>query len=488
MPGRLNGASTRISPSLLQKHLIPHVDDKKGEPSSQNDPYKTLFSIPEGEDAFVTQENGTRVAVPPLCHLRRSRTLPASAIRRSGSSGNSLSKREANRSRDDLSVDAPSLKTLKEKFRLESFRRHMKNRNASKKERLPPQEVDSKAQNIYMVPFQRDLPKYPIKLDNQPNEVNMDTQTSSTSPSVESCDPRGILHQKLNVSFHTYENNNQEIVLRASEVSDYQVPRKICYKTEGKNVDQETLENLKSVDTESTNSSSHIQNKPNLKSSSQSDICQQGVITNSQYSELFPTKCKPIPEEESPEANSKRHSFSSSASEVSRLTYGTSTDEGICSIYSETCSSLWSSSASSAASTCSTRVVDKENTCPSTDEGMSVYSCTSSASSYTSSSVSKGAIPKVRTSSFRRCRSGRDSLSRLCLNRSRGLLPCAAQVSDGREVCDRCRREAERGASLKRGGSLRSQKHLPVTPTLLKLLQLVSFQVFTFFIFILYES
>ena len=156
----------------------------------------------------------------------------------------------------------------------------------------------------------------------------------------------------------------------------------------------------------------------------------------------------------------KRHSLASTTSGLSRFTSTTSTDEGI-SLYSDG-SSAWSS----AASTCSSiRHAWGATSITSADEGVSEYSAPSVAASSDISSLSNGgARPKVRIPSTYR------NINRII--KTNGL----KTDSDNEELCLRCQREASSSVSntFRRTKSLRAPRQLPVTPTLLKLLRLVS--------------
>nr|XP_045614908.1 ras-associated and pleckstrin homology domains-containing protein 1-like isoform X3 [Procambarus clarkii] len=148
----------------------------------------------------------------------------------------------------------------------------------------------------------------------------------------------------------------------------------------------------------------------------------------------------------------KRNSTSSTMSGLSRLTSTTTTDEGVC-VYSEggsVSSSVYGSVRGGAWSGSSV------------DEGISVYSAPSLASSADLSSASSlyergGARPKVRTPP-----------------ETQGIFQKKEGQDEEDEKCLRCQREAAAGgcAPLRRVRSLRAARHLPVTPTLLRLLQL----------------
>ncbi|XP_042210978.1 uncharacterized serine-rich protein C215.13-like [Homarus americanus] len=151
----------------------------------------------------------------------------------------------------------------------------------------------------------------------------------------------------------------------------------------------------------------------------------------------------------------KRNSTTSTMSGLSRLTSTTTTDEGVC-VYSEGgsvgSSSMYGSVRGGAWSGSSV------------DEGISVYSAPSLASSADLSSASSlyeraGARPKLRTPQV-----------------LQGILQKKEGQEEEDEKCLRCQREAAGGSStpLRRARSLRTPRHLPVTPTLLRLLQLVS--------------
>lgn len=155
-------------------------------------------------------------------------------------------------------------------------------------------------------------------------------------------------------------------------------------------------------------------------------------------------------------AAGKRHSTTSTVSGVSRLTSTTTTDEGVC-VYSEegsvTSSSVYSS------------VRGGTWSGSSVDEGISVYSAPSLASSADLSSVASlyeraGARPKLR----------------IPQPLQGGILEIREGQEEESEKCLRCQREAAGvgSAPLRRARSLRTPRHLPVTPTLLKLLHLVS--------------
>ncbi|XP_042862123.1 ras-associated and pleckstrin homology domains-containing protein 1-like isoform X4 [Penaeus japonicus] len=148
----------------------------------------------------------------------------------------------------------------------------------------------------------------------------------------------------------------------------------------------------------------------------------------------------------------KRNSTSSTGSGLSRFTSTTTTDEGVC-LYSEG-GSVTSSSAYGS-------VRGGTWSASSMDEGVSVYSAPSVASSADLSSASSlyeraGARPKLRLGPT-----------------ARGIFHKKGSEDDD-EKCHRCQREAAGAApTLRRARSLRSPRHLPVTPTLLRLLQLV---------------
>ncbi|XP_071538756.1 uncharacterized protein pico isoform X2 [Panulirus ornatus] len=153
-------------------------------------------------------------------------------------------------------------------------------------------------------------------------------------------------------------------------------------------------------------------------------------------------------------AGGKRHSTTSTVSGVSRLTSTTTTDEGVC-VYSEegsvTSSSVYGS------------VRGGTWSGSSVDEGISVYSAPSLASSADLSSAASlyersGARPKLRTPQ----------------PPQGGILEIKEGQEEESEKCLRCQREAAgvSSAPLRRARSLRTPRHLPVTPTLLKLLHL----------------
>ncbi|KAK8753664.1 hypothetical protein OTU49_001007 [Cherax quadricarinatus] len=149
----------------------------------------------------------------------------------------------------------------------------------------------------------------------------------------------------------------------------------------------------------------------------------------------------------------KRNSTSSTMSGLSRLTSTTTTDEGVC-VYSE--------AGSVASSSVYGSVRGGAWSGSSVDEGISVYSAPSLASSGDLSSAASlyqgaGARPKVRTPPV-----------------LQGIFQKKEGQEEDDEKCLRCQREAVTGSSgpLRRVRSLRTPRHLPVTPTLLRLLQL----------------